>query len=841
MKNLYYTKYVVVINFIICPFIWCANVIPISKICGHLVENGTSYINNNIISNNNEFGLYGVSATKIENNSIIENNGDNGFVAYFSSGLISNNKTGIIENNGNTGFFGKSCSNMTNYGIIKNSGIGGFYLDSKSKGKNFGTIENNGLNGAYAFKSYFINELNGVIKNSKSGGIVLINHSMGKNFGLIKNNSQYGVVNDNTSTFTNEKSGIINNSSDYGLYCNLNSKAINNGIIKNQGNIGSYIDGSTFINSGIIANSKNNGVIITNKGRFINSGVVKNNGNIGVFCKDGGLFLNKTNGFISNKKNIGLYINTIQNNEISSAKNNGTINNQGDFGVIINNGYFINNGIINNQGDISILMNGNYSKLYLEPKSKIFGIVQANHINNALITLQNSDHFIKKDTHIINSNGNLNFQLNNFSTINVKSGNWNISKNIKLISPNTINNKFISKILNNSNGNLIINPNINIIISSSLSKNSNAFISTGSIINNGTIIGHPNDSTYITNKKEILIPAIFTRGKNNKIGQVKIENLPIGWNGSYIYKNNNLYFKLDKFTSNPNSLLGGYKTTIEKYPLNNLPYLDTLNFRNKIYSWNKNNVNKDSNYFQLLGGYGNNNNTNPKYDSYSYGFLGNIINSYNKYIHYSLGYGYLNNKINYKNSNSSNENIDNVFISTSQTYSNKYFATLQESLTYSHHNLNRYIIDRDKNNSKELLSSNFNQFILTLGGETGYKFKINNNNNFYPYIAFNNYFIDNENYSEQGDSYALHLNNQNYSYPVLKTGFKLSHSYIGYNLVENFYYNYACNNRKHRDAYFKFNNKVIYYLQPINQNKSGIGLSLSLEKHIKKNITLDVG
>ena len=830
MKTMFFFKIVCLINFLNFTTTLCSIYNGPKNNYGYRLYPGQSHTNGIVIKNNGDFGFYGVEPIYMKNNNIIENNGEGGFLAYDSKGLISNEKSGIIKNQGYNGFYTRNCQNMKNYGIIENNGNSGMFVDSHSFGENFGIIKNTKDNGVYTYQSHFINTKNGIVKNDGSFGIYISKGSFGENYGVIKNKENYGAVSTASSFLINHKGGIINNTKNYGIYAGISSKVINNGLINNNGIYGVYSDFSNIINNGIIKNNNNYGFYVTDKGEGSNNGLINNNGEYGVYCDDNGTFTNNIKGIISNTKDIGMYIGSS-----STGINNGTIENNGEYGVKLHNSTFINNGTINNNGKISIYMNGNLSSLTLEPYSDIHGIVKASsNINNATINLKNTNNSI-------NPNGKINFQLNNFSTINVLSGNWNISKDVNLISPNLIKSNFFHKAISNCNGTLIINPGINITISSIYNLRSNATISTGSFINNGTIIGKPQDITYVTNKKEVLIPAIFTKGKNNKIGQVKIENLPIGWNGSYIYKNNNLYFKLDKFTSNPNSLLGGYKTTIEKYPLNNLPYLDTLNFRNKIYSWNKNNVNKDSNYFQLLGGYGNNNNTNPKYDYYSYGFLGNIINSYNKYIHYSLGYGYLNNKINYKNSNSSNENIDNVFISTSQTYSNKYFATLQESLTYSHHNLNRYIIDRDKNNSKELLSSNFNQFILTLGGETGYKFKINNNNNFYPYIAFNNYFIDNENYSEQGDSYALHLNNQNYSYPVLKTGFKLSHSYTGYNLVENFYYNYACNNRKHRDAYFKFNNKVIYYLQPINQNKSGIGLSLSLEKHIKKNITLDVG
>ena len=92
-------------------------------------------------------------------------------------------------------------------------------------------------------------------------------------------------------------------------------------------------------------------------------------------------------------------------------------------------------------------------------------------------------------------------------------------------------------------------------------------ISTGTLLNEGTIIKRPIDSMYVTNDKQILVPTIYIKDvKNSNIGNIKIVNVAEGWEGKYNFdKNNGIIYlilnKLDESIINRN-IVGGFYESI---------------------------------------------------------------------------------------------------------------------------------------------------------------------------------------------------------------------------------------------------------------------------------------
>ena len=722
---------------------------------------------------------------------------------------------GVIQNNDSTGIQALKNSTVYNNKIISNKG-------------------DYGIEGEEALN--IINNPNAIISNSGDVGIGLYDGNTITNRGRIENKGVHGIEGDNIVSVTNEDSGFINNYNDYGIKVVNGQKIINKGVIENIGNYGIRADHVTDV-------SNNEGAIIKNTGKYgiylensksTNKGIISNGNNYGVYVKNSN-FENSTSGKIENKGDYGVVI-----DEKSYGVNYGTIANEGDIGVQVeNSGTFVNHGTISQKGKISILLGEGDNTLELGTDSKIKGVIEGNRGTDTLILSESPTSKTSK----------IDYQIKNFSNIAVKSGTWTLDNNLVLAVPDKYKDKNTAFSqppfpINEMNGNFKIEKNRNLIMNIEISDLLTPTISTGTLLNEGTIIKRPIDSMYVTNDKQILVPTIYIKDvKNSNIGNIKIVNVAEGWEGKYNFdKNNGIIYlilnKLDESIINRN-IVGGFYESIYNYPKSNIHQLNNLKVREKNYNFSREHIiNKDysENDFQLIGSHGKyyGSSWHPAYSYNSYGVNGESNFFINNNMVLGLNYDYIGSRVDYKDMANSKENIDSFILVGNLTYlNNNWLNTLQGGAGYSRHELKRYILDREDNFNKREIKGNYGSNLYSIGWESGYILG-KDKKYLYPFVGIDYVWNRDNSYKEKQlinsdeDDYSLNIRKNKESSAIFKSGLKFSYFIIeNININGDLQWLHREKNYRDNDANFVFKPNVHYTIPALKTSKDIQTLNLT--------------
>ena len=743
-----------------------------------------------------------------------------------------------------------------NKGTIEDVNSTGVLALKNAKVYNSGTVKNSngiGIDGEGA--STIINESNGKIFNNDGPGMRLTNGEKLSNKGKIKNNSKYGIAAYTTKEVINEEGATIENSKNYGFYL-YKSEGINNGNIKNTGSYGAYADtNSYFTNNNIIDNTGSIGVSAFNSiVKNSKTGVIKNKGNCGLQLQNNSTGIN--NGIIINKGNLGVQVHNSEFENFGEIKNTGdtgiwivgnsfvtnygTIVNEGDIGVKVeNSGTFINHGTISPKGNIAILLGKGDNTLELGTDSKIKGVIEGNKGTDTLILSESPTSKTSK----------IDYQIKNFSNIAVKSGTWTLDNNLVLAVPDKYKDKNTTFSqppfpINEMNGNFKIEKNRNLIMNIEVSDLLTPTISTGTLLNEGTIIKRPIDSMYVTNDKQILIPTIYIKDvKNSNIGNIKIVNVAEGWEGKYNFdKNNGIIYlilnKLDESIINRN-IVGGFYESIYNYPKSNIHQLNNLKAREKNYNFSREHIiNKDysENDFQLIGSHGKyyGSSWHPAYSYNSYGANGESNFFINNNMVLGLNYDYIGSRVDYKDMANSKENIDSFILVGNLTYlNNNWLNTLQGGAGYSRHELKRYILDREDNFNKREIKGNYGSNLYSIGWESGYILG-KDKKYLYPFVGIDYVWNRDNSYKEKQlinsdeDDYSLNIRKNKESSAIFKSGLKFSYFIIeNININGDLQWLHREKNYKDNDANFVFKPNVHYTIPALKTSKDIQTLNLT--------------
>ena len=760
-------------------------------------------------------------------------------VLFLTLSFFSYTEDKVIYNNGNVKkrIYVNEGETFYNNGVIRNNDSTGIQALKNSTVYNKKTISNKGDYGIEGEEaSNITNELHAVISNNGSVGIGLYNGNMVINNGMILNKGRYGIEGDNIVSVTNEDSGFINNYNDYGIKVVNGQKIINKGVIENIGDYGIRADHVTDV-------SNNEGAIIKNTGKYgiylensnsNNKGIISNGNNYGVYVKNSN-FENSTSGKIENKGDYGVVI-----DEKSYGVNYGTIANEGDIGVQVeNSGTFVNHGTISQKGKISILLGEGDNTLELGTDSKIKGVIEGNRGTDTLILSESPTSKTSK----------IDYQIKNFSNIAVKSGTWTLDNNLVLAVPDKYKDKNTTFSqppfpINEMNGNFKIEKNRNLIMNIEVSDLLTPTISTGTLLNEGTIIKRPIDSMYVTNDKQILIPTIYIKDvKNSNIGNIKIVNVAEGWEGKYNFdKNNGIIYlilnKLDESIINRN-IVGGFYESIYNYPKSNIHQLNNLKAREKNYNFSREHIiNKDysENDFQLIGSHGKyyGSSWHPAYSYNSYGINGESNFFINNNMVLGLNYDYIGSRVDYKDMANSKENIDSFILVGNLTYlNNNWLNTLQGGAGYSRHELKRYILDREDNFNKREIKGNYGSNLYSIGWESGYILG-KDKKYLYPFVGIDYVWNRDNSYKEKQlinsdeDDYSLNIRKNKESSAIFKSGLKFSYFIIeNININGDLQWLHREKNYKDNDANFIFKPNVHYTIPALKTSKDIQTLNLT--------------
>lgn len=731
------------------------------------------------------------------------------------------------------GITGTAHTDILNTGTIKNDGSHGITGSSFSLIQNFGTISNNGDYGIdVSGDSVIVNGKGGEISNNGSFGIRLIDGKKVSNLGKINNKGEYGITAYSTKEAINEKSGIISN----------------------DGNTGFYIHNSTGTNDGTISNSGNYGFTIDSDSKGVNNGIIANKGKFGVAVYNS-IFINSAAGEIKNGSSYGL---AIQNG--GYGENYGIIANKGNVGVSVSNSSsFLNHGTIEQEGEIAILMGNGNNTLELGTASKIKGIVEGNKGTDTLILSETPS------TEKPLTNGTVDFTIQNFSNIAIKSGTWNLNKDMVLVVPDKFRNNPSSVSMppiskEKLHGTFIINSGIKLTLNIQVSDLLTPTLSTGRLINNGTINERPVDSLYVTNDTVIKIPTIYIKDNNNSsIGKIDVTNVAEGWLGNYEYDKENgiLYLILNKKSDNPapdNNIVGGFYDSVYNYPKSNIHEINNMEARERNYSLNREfnfNPNLNVQSAELITSYGKyyGNSYHPAYSYRSYGFNGQSIFPWNNFT-FGLNYGYIGSKADFKDKGSSTENIDSFTLIGSISYlQNNWLNIFQTGLGYSRHDLKRRILDREDNYNKREIDGKFNSFLTSFGWETGYILSGNNKKNYvYPYAGLDYIWNKDQGYNEKQDTiadednYALNVKKNTSPSLISKAGVKYKYNISEYwNINGDFTWYHSSKKPRNTHADFIFKPDVHYTIPALKVSKDTEVININASYTTKTLLEYNIG
>lgn len=780
-------------------------------------------------------------------------------ILFLTLSFFSYTEAKEIYNNENVkkGFKVEENDIFYNRGIIEDPNSNGIFALKNSKVYNFGVIKNDngmGIDGEGA--SIIVNEISGIISNNGGPGLRLRDGKEITNKGIIENNEKYGITSYNTEKVTNEKNAIIKNNGDFGFYL-FKSTGVNNGTIVNNASYGAYAaTDSNFINNNLVANNGNVGIaayksivenskigVIENKGDFglqlqnksigNNKGVIKNKGNYGVQVINSQF---ENSGEIKNNGHIGVWI--VGN---SFVTNYGTIANGGNVGVKVeNSGTFVNHGVISQKGDIAILLGEGDNILELGTDSKIKGVIEGN---------RGTDTLILSETSTSSETSKIDYQIKNFSNIAVQSGIWTLDTNLTLSVPDKYKDKnsVFSQPpfpISDMSGTLKIEKNRNLTLNIEVSDLLTPTISTGTLINEGTIIKRPIDSMYVTNDKQILVPTIYIKDvKNSDIGDIKVENVAEGWEGKYNFDKDKgiVYLVLNKLgeSISGKDIVGGFYESIYNYPKSNIHQLNNLKTREKNYNFSReSSINKvyPKNDFQLIGSHGKyyGSSWHPSYSYNSYGVNGQSSFPINDKLVLGLNYDYIGSKVDYKDMANSKENIDSFTLVGSISYlNNNWLNTLQGGAGYSRHDLKRYILDREDNLNKREIKGDYSSNLYSIGWETGYILGTNRKY-LYPFVGVDYVWNKDNSYREKQlinsdeDDYSLNVRKSIESSAIFKTGLKFNYSFTEkFRINGDLQWQHREKNYKDNEANFIFKPDVHYTIPTLKTSKDIQNLNLT--------------
>jgi hypothetical protein len=761
-------------------------------------------------------------------------------VLFLTLSFFSYTEDKVIYNNGNVKkrIYVNEGETFYNNGVIQNNDSTGIQALKNSTVYNKKTISNKGDYGIEGEGALNItNNLHGVISNGGSVGIGLYNGNIIKNSGMIMNKGSYGIEGDNVVSVTNEDSGFINNYNGYGIKIVNGQNITNKGVIENKGNYGIYADhvNEVLNNEGaIIKNTGEYGIYLENS-KIINKGIVSNGNNYGVYVKNSN-FENSTSGIIENKGNYGVVI-----DGKSYGVNYGTIANEGDYGVQVeNSGTFINHGTISQKGETAILLGEGDNILELGTDSKIKGVIEGS---------RGTDTLILSETSTSSETAKIDYKIKNFSNIAVQSGEWTLDTDLLLSVPDKYKDKNTTFSqpplpINEMSGTFKIEKNRNLVMNIEVSDLLTPTISTGTLINEGTIIKRPIDSMYVTNDKKILVPTIYIKdAKNSNIGDIKIVNVAEGWDGKYNFDQDKgiVYLVLNKLDESilGKDIVGGFYESIYNYPKSNVHQLNNLKSREKNYNFNReSSINKvyPKNNFQLIGSHGKyyGSSWHPAYSYNSYGVNGQSSFSINDKLVLGLNYDYIGSKVDYKDMANSKENIDSFILVGSISYlSNNWLNTLQIGTGYSRHDLKRYILDREDNFNKREIKGNYGSYLYSIGWETGYILGTNRKY-LYPFVGVDYVWNKDNSYREKQlinsdeDDYSLNVRKSIESSAIFKTGLKFNYSFTEkFRINGDLQWQHREKNYKDNEANFIFKPDVHYTIPTLKTSKDIQSLNLT--------------
>ena len=763
-----------------------------------------------------DYGMVGMYNATVDNYATVDNEGDYGMVA-FEEGALANNygiiKNGLSDKGGNYGMAALDGGDVENYGTIQNTAdygmvasdaVGDIAISIATNTKNdyyTGVVKNLGNYGMAALENgIIINE--SLIQNGKNAGMIASeSESYAFNTGTVSNLGDDGMVSRDGGRVYND--GLISNLGDVGMYVGTGSEGYNRGTIQNQGNIGVYVNGY-FVNLGGTIDPQNKD---GDEYTYAIVGGVKN-GTVALMSTDETKVYNpipNSNAVIVNTDGL----NILQLGAIKEGAQSELNSSSAFFNCLLGSSYLreaakktkdsVDMNIASPPISSTWTINGTHILLGAESlwelnptlatmlkgdrtfldtdlvvgKDAGITFIMGRNENNQLTTpvIVANSYTAKESSHInmvldaafITSENRISFRM---AKVNQSFGDWSVPTTITKDADTTVTTVYSLEeaLLNGMNtqtssaganwvahhefdseGNLYL-----IYDRIPESKNDTTDTTTPSDSSSGTSTTTPSDSSTSTDSSSSTSPSPSTSTSSPTQVETPMEVVTT---------------TLPYTPDDPAP--GGYGEA-NMYPHSNLDIVNTLNILNKGYHYARDAAllgNKNLQYGEIFGEWGDYSGTGAKYSYESEGVTGATFFKFENYPNLTAGfsYGYAHSKVNYKKYKGSLEKLDTLALNGFLSWNRgNWLVTGAIGYSWTRHDLKRNFTDYDTQYIlaiKELgpitrhASKKFNSNEWTIGLETGYLFQ-KDSRIFYPYIGADYTFRIRDGYSEKADGWA---------------------------------------------------------------------------------------
>lgn len=249
---------------------------------------------------------------------------------------------------------------------------------------------------------------------------------------------------------------------------------------------------------------------------------------------------------------------------------------------------------------------------------------------------------------------------------------------------------------------------------------------------------------------------------------------------------------------------------------------------------------------EIFGDYGKyTGNSSSEFNYDTWGITGGTFHRFSDQWISGLTYGYAKSNVDYKTGEGGREKIDTIGLNLFLAYEkNNWLSISSMGYSWNKHDLSRKIYDRDSGILGkwpiQTMTADFDSHLLSAGAELGYRYLIDEKSYLYPYIGLDYIWYTRENYKENGDSYALKIDESKLNTFVSKVGVMYEKSWEKIGVFIDIGWLHYLDNFESFNGKFYNENTSVYKIEGLDVGKDNGYVTVGAEYNLTKEVVLGI-
>lgn len=249
---------------------------------------------------------------------------------------------------------------------------------------------------------------------------------------------------------------------------------------------------------------------------------------------------------------------------------------------------------------------------------------------------------------------------------------------------------------------------------------------------------------------------------------------------------------------------------------------------------------------EIFGDYGKyTGNSSSEFNYDTWGITGGTFHRFSDQWISGLTYGYAKSNVDYKTGEGGREKIDTIGLNLFLAYEkNNWLSISSMGYSWNKHDLSRKIYDRDSGILGkwpiQTMTADFDSHLLSAGTELGYRYLIDEKSYLYPYIGLDYIWYTRENYKENGDSYALKIDESKLNTFVSKVGVMYEKSWEKIGIFIDIGWLHYLDNFESFNGKFYNENTSVYKIEGLDIGKDNGYITVGAEYNLTKEVVLGI-